>query len=164
MTRALVAAGLGALFGLGLLISGMTRPEKVVGFLDMGGAWDPALLLVMVGAIGVYLPTWAMVRRRRAPLLDARFHWPEPARVDARLLLGAALFGVGWGLSGYCPGPAVVALPAGGASAAWFAVGLAGGFVLFRGLDSLGQERRAAPTPPAAVAPPRPAPVWVTDG
>jgi uncharacterized membrane protein YedE/YeeE len=97
----------GALFALGLALSGMTDPAKVVGFLDVGGAWDPSLALVMLGAIAVYLPVYLVVRRRRPELA------PASGAIDARLVGGAALFGIGWGLVGYCPGPAIVSLASG---------------------------------------------------
>jgi uncharacterized protein len=108
--RAVGAVAAGLLFGAGLLLSGMTRPAKVLGFLDVFGDWDPSLSLVMAGAIGVHALGYRVVRRRAAPLADEHFWVPEPKRIDARLLVGAALFGVGWGLSGYCPGPALVSL------------------------------------------------------
>jgi len=108
--RALGAIAAGLLFGAGLLLSGMTRPAKVLGFLDVFGDWDPSLLLVMAGAIGVHALGYRLVRRRAVPLADVRFWVPERGAIDARLLFGSALFGVGWGLAGYCPGPALVSL------------------------------------------------------
>lgn len=104
-----LAAGVGALFALGLGISGMTDPHNVVGFLDVaGGTWNPALMLVMVGALLVHAPLVAIARGRPRPWRAGRFHWPRDKAVDARLIGGAAIFGVGWGLSGFCPGPAIV--------------------------------------------------------
>ncbi|MCX5744371.1 MAG: hypothetical protein NT062_17920 [Proteobacteria bacterium] len=104
-----VAVATGALFALGLLISGMADPAKVIGFLDLGGgAWDPTLAFVMGGAILVHAPLARLIRARRAPLLGRRFHEPPRSRVDRRIVVGAAIFGIGWGLSGYCPGPALV--------------------------------------------------------
>ncbi len=104
-----VAALAGGLFAIGLVISGMASPAKVIGFLDVGGgAWDPSLAFVMAGAIAVHAPLARIIRARRVPLLAHRFHEPTSARIDLRLVLGAAVFGVGWGLSGYCPGPALV--------------------------------------------------------
>lgn len=102
----------GVLFAVGLVISGMTQPSKIIGFLDVTGAWDPSLAFVMLGAIGVHAPVVWWSRRRRRPLLSEAFEHPPRRHVDARLVGGAALFGVGWGLSGYCPGPALVALVA----------------------------------------------------
>ena len=109
----LVALASGALFGAGACISGMTRPSKVLGFLDFGGAWDATLLVVMAAAMAISIVAWRVVAARaRPPLGDA---YPEsPSRViDARLVGGAALFGVGWGLAGFCPGPAVVSIVSG---------------------------------------------------
>jgi uncharacterized membrane protein YedE/YeeE len=118
--RLLVAFGSGLLFGIGLLLSGMTRPAKVIAFLDPLGAWDPSLALVMAGAVVVYAFGIRAGRSRRtslaAPLLTA----PRVARVDAPLLVGAAIFGVGWGIGGYCPGPSLVALASGGLGVALF--------------------------------------------
>jgi uncharacterized membrane protein YedE/YeeE len=124
MTRAqkllLLSLASGAVFGLGLCVSGMTRPEKVLGFLDVGGAWDPTLLCVMGGAVAVHFWAYRWARRRSAPQLAERFVVPAGTPIDGRLAAGAALFGIGWGLSGYCPGPALVSLAGGGASVAVF--------------------------------------------
>jgi uncharacterized membrane protein YedE/YeeE len=108
--RALAAAVSAVLFGVGLVVSGMTQPAKVIGFLDVGGAWDPSLMFVMVGAIGVHAIAWRFIKRAPQPLLGDTFQVPASAAIDARLLVGAGLFGVGWGLSGICPGPGLVAL------------------------------------------------------
>ena len=113
MKQQLAALLSGFVFALGLGISGMTLPSKVVGFLDVAGAWDPSLAFVMVGAIGVHLVGHRLAMRRATPLFDATFHLPAARKVDARLVGGAALFGVGWGLAGYCPGPAIVSLVSG---------------------------------------------------
>jgi uncharacterized membrane protein YedE/YeeE len=109
---ALVAFAAGLVFAIGLAFSGMTQPSKVIAFLDVFGAWDPSLAFVMGGAIAVHaLFAWrANPSRARAPRLAARFAVPEARGVDGRLLAGAALFGVGWGIAGYCPGPAVVSI------------------------------------------------------
>lgn len=108
--RLAVALLSGALFGLGLAVSGMADPAKVIGFLDVAGDWDPTLAFVMGGAILVAGPAYRLIFRRRRPVLAEDFDLPTKKSVDARLLGGSALFGVGWGLSGFCPGPAVVAL------------------------------------------------------
>lgn len=100
----------GLVFGVGLLISGMTEPSKVIGFLDIFGAWDATLAFVMAGAVAVSAIGFALARRRRAPVLASRFAWPARSDIDAPLVIGSALFGVGWGLSGICPGPALVNL------------------------------------------------------
>lgn len=106
--RALAGLIAGLLFGAGLCISGMTWPAKVTGFLDFAGNWDPSLAFVMAGAVGTYAIARQLIRRRGAPLLAESFEPRVNNRIDVRLLVGAAIFGVGWGLSGYCPGPALV--------------------------------------------------------
>lgn len=108
--RLLAALLAGAIFGLGLAVSGMMDPAKVVGFLDFAGDWDPTLALVMGGALLVCVPAFRLVLKRPRPVLADGFALPAKSALDARLLGGAALFGVGWGLSGFCPGPAVAAL------------------------------------------------------
>src|SRR5690242_16713685 len=100
----------GLVFGAGLLISGMNQPEKVLGFLDIFGAWDATLAFVMAGAVAIASVGFALARRRAAPLFAAKFSWPERRDIDAPLVSGAILFGIGWGLVGICPGPALVNL------------------------------------------------------
>lgn len=107
------------LFGLGLVISGMTTPHKVTAFLDVFGAWDPSLAFVMVGAIGVHALLFRLIVRRRSPLLATGFAIPTRHDIDARLVVGATLFGAGWALSGICPGPGLVAAAGGVASGSW---------------------------------------------
>ena len=102
--------GCGLIFGLGLLISGMSEPEKVLGFLDLFGAWDATLAFVMAGAVAVGCAGFALARRRHAPLLAPAFAWPSRRDIDAPLLIGSVLFGIGWGLTGICPGPALLNL------------------------------------------------------
>ena len=99
----------GVLFGAGLLLSGMADPAKVLGFLTLGPGWDPALMFVMGGALAVTVPGFALLHRRGRPVFATAFSAPANARIEHRLLAGAAIFGLGWGLIGYCPGPAVVA-------------------------------------------------------
>ena len=100
----------GLLFGLGLIISGMVNPGKVIGFLDLAGDWDPSLLFVMGGGVAVTTATFWLVLRRERPLFEKKFFLPTKADLDGRLLIGAALFGIGWGVGGLCPGPAITAL------------------------------------------------------
>jgi uncharacterized membrane protein YedE/YeeE len=100
----------GLIFGTGLVISGMTQPTKVLGFLDVFGAWDPTLAFVMGGALAVSLPGFYFARGRSRPLFAAHFRWPMKSEIDAPLIRGAMLFGLGWGLVGLCPGPAIVNL------------------------------------------------------
>lgn len=108
----MVFSGLaGLMFGLGLVISGMSNPAKVQNFLDVTGSWDPSLAFVMAGAIAVTAPGFWLLSRRTVPMFSDVFHWPTRRDLDSRLIGGAAIFGIGWGLSGYCPGPALTALP-----------------------------------------------------
>lgn len=127
-----LAAAAGVLFALGLALADMTSPARVRAFLDVGGSWDGTLAFVMAGAIAVYAPVARLVRRRGRPWRAAQFHWPEHEAIDARLVAGAALFGVGWGLSGYCPGPALVALGTGGTGVLVFVATLIAGIAITR--------------------------------
>lgn len=120
MIRTLAAFVGGAMFAVGLVLAGMTRPERVIGFLDLGGAWDPTLAFVMAGAIAMHVLGLRLVLRRAAPIYAPRFELPSRKDLDNRLFVGAAVFGIGWGLAGYCPGPALVSLGAGGETALVF--------------------------------------------
>lgn len=113
MKKVGIAFAAGLLFSLGLSLGGMTRPAVVLGFLDIFGAWDPRLLFVMGGAVLTTAVGYRLVLRRPQPWLADRFQWPGARRVNARLVGGAALFGIGWGVAGYCPGPALASLAAG---------------------------------------------------
>jgi uncharacterized protein len=109
MGSILSALAAGLVFGLGLTVSGMINPQKVLGFLDIFGAWDPTLALVMGGAVLVTLPGFRLLQRKGAPFFSGAFHFPTRTDLDVRLIGGAALFGVGWGMVGFCPGPALAA-------------------------------------------------------
>lgn len=122
----------GFVFALGLGVSGMTRPDKVVGFLDLAGDWDPSLAFVMAGAIAVHAVAYLVVPRLRGPLLGGAWHLPTRRDVDAPLVVGAVLFGAGWGLGGYCPGPALVSLVTGTADVLLFVQAMIGGMLLHR--------------------------------
>lgn len=114
LVRLAVALLAGALFGFGLSLSGMFDPARVIGFLDIAsGHWDPSLMFVLGGALAVAVPGVMLQRRLARPVLDERFHLPERGAIDRRLLIGSGLFGIGWGLAGFCPGPAVSALSLG---------------------------------------------------
>lgn len=132
--QSIASLGAGLLFGLGLVLSGMANPEKVLRFLDLAaipsGGWDPSLAFVMGGALIVAAPAFALARRRRKPLCAEAFHLPEKAKVDRRLLLGSALFGIGWGLVGFCPGPALAALGLDGWKAPLFVLAMLAGMAL----------------------------------
>jgi uncharacterized protein len=125
----------GLVFGIGLIISGMANPAKVLGFLDLAGAWDPSLALVMAGAIAVGLGGFALAGQRSRSLLDLPMALPTARRLDRRLILGSALFGAGWGLSGICPGPALVLMGAGAAKGWIFAAAMLAGMALFERLE-----------------------------
>lgn len=125
-----LAFAAGAIFAVGLAISGMVLPEKVIGFLDAFGTWDPSLAFVMIGAIGVHATVRMFIARRGRPLFDDHFHLPTRTRIDGALVLGAATFGVGWGLSGYCPGPALLSLASGAVAPVIFVAAMAVGMVL----------------------------------
>jgi uncharacterized membrane protein YedE/YeeE len=127
-----LAFGTGALFALGLVVSGMTTPAKVTGFLDVFGHWDPSLAFVMAGAILAHAPIVRLVRGRSAPMFDTRFHWPTVRAIEPALVIGSALFGIGWGLSGYCPGPGLVSLIGGAPSAVVFVAAMIAGIAITR--------------------------------
>jgi uncharacterized protein len=129
--RNIIAFLCGLVFAVGLGLSGMTHPSKVLGFLDVAGAWDPSLACVMGGALGVNLLLFPRILERARPLLDTTFHVPVKRAIDLRLLAGAALFGAGWGIAGYCPGPAVVTAASGAVPAIVFALAMLGGMALF---------------------------------
>ena len=127
---AAVAATSGLVFGLGLIAGGMTDPAKVKGFLDLSGAWDPSLAFVMAGAISVGAMAFALARRRKQSWSGAPIEVPSNTVVDRRLLAGGVVFGVGWGIAGFCPGPAIVAASAGSAAALGFVAAMLVGMVV----------------------------------
>ena len=130
----------GLVFGLGLIVSGMADPAKVLGFLDLAGVWDPSLALVMGGAIGVGLVAFAVAGKRKLSLLGAEMKLPTARGIDRRLLAGSVLFGIGWGVAGFCPGPAVVALGMAEVKALVFVAAMLCGMALFE----LFERRRLA--------------------
>lgn len=136
----LVSFLVGLLFGVGLLVSGLANPAKVLAFLDLAGAWDPSLMLVMGGAVVVGLPFFALARRRHESFLGLPLHLPGRRAVDRRLVLGSLAFGVGWGLVGFCPGPAVVALGMLNAKAAVFVASMVAGMALFEAWERVRQS------------------------
>jgi len=145
----LTSALAGALFGFGLALSHMTDPAKIIDFLDFGGTWDPTLAVVMGGALLVTLISFRRKLRQPRPLLDQHFVLPSRRDIDGRLLGGAALFGIGWGLAGLCPGPGVVAVVMGAWQPAIFVLGLVVGTLAFRRLpgDSTPQIGSGRATP-----------------
>ncbi len=132
MKRNAASFVVGLIFAFGLGLSGMTDANKVIGFLDLLSGWDPSLAFVMVGAIGVHLAFYRLIMNRKSPLFDQTFYLPTNQVIDTKLIVGAGLFGVGWGLSGYCPGPAIVSLASPNASIAVFFSALIVGMVLQR--------------------------------
>ncbi|AKU92447.1 DUF6691 family protein [Vulgatibacter incomptus] len=141
-----VAFVAGLLFALGLAVGGMTEPGNVIGFLDFAGEWKPALGFVMAGAVGVSAITWRIVRRREAPICAGDFNLPTRRDLDARLIGGAAIFGIGWGLGGYCPGPGLVSLATGAPSAFVFVASMIGGTWLASAWERSRQTAAAEPS------------------
>ena len=128
---ALIPLLCGALFGAGVCISGMVRPSKVLAFLDFGGAWDASLLLVMGAALLLHVVAWQLVKRARAPRFGTAFPGPPSSIIDTRLVGGAVLFGIGWGISGYCPGPAILSTLSGATSSLVFVGAVAISMVVY---------------------------------
>ena len=122
----------GLLFSLGLGISGMTQPQKVIGFLEIGPGWNPSLLFVMIAAIPIHFLAFLFIKGQRAPFLDSKLHLPDQTEVSKSLIIGSILFGVGWGLGGYCPGPAITSLGGGSTDAAIFTAAMIAGMLLTR--------------------------------
>ena len=125
----------GLVFGLGLIVSGMANPAKVLGFLDLAGPWDPSLAFVMAGAIAVGFLAFLLAKKRRLSFLGAEMKLPPAGRIDRRLVAGSLLFGAGWGLAGFCPGPGLVALGMGEPKAAVFVLAMLGGMAIFELLE-----------------------------
>lgn len=137
-----ISFAVGLIFGLGLIISGMGNPAKVLGFLDLAGQWDPSLLLVMGGAIAIAMPAFGTAGRRATSLLGHPVVLPTSKRIDRPLVIGSAIFGIGWGLAGICPGPALVLLGIGTAKGLVFMLALLAGMALFELRQRLQQSRR----------------------
>jgi len=129
--RILMALITGLVFGIGLIVAGMTNPAKVLGFLDLAGRWDPSLALVMAGAILVALPAFRIAAKRRQSLLGEPMHLPTATRIDRRLVLGSLAFGAGWGLAGFCPGPALASLATGAVQPLIFCAAMLAGMGIF---------------------------------
>lgn len=138
----LSALVVGLLFGLGLMLAGMTDPGKVIGFLDLAGTWDPSLAFVMGGAIAVGIGAFALARRRTVAFLGGAMHLPTARDIDARLLSGSLLFGIGWGLGGFCPGPALVSFATGNVKAIVFVIAMLIGMALVDLIESRRQRAR----------------------
>lgn len=137
--QALMALVAGLIFGTGLIVSGMTDPAKVIGFLDLAGNWDPSLAFVMGGAIMVGLVAFRFAAGRTRSLLGAAMRLPTANQIDRRLVLGGLAFGAGWGLAGFCPGPALASIASGNAKALVFTAAMVAGMVLFEVIERLRQ-------------------------
>ncbi|MGY6242729.1 DUF6691 family protein [Burkholderia ambifaria] len=125
----------GLLFSVGLILSGMANPRKVLGFLDLAGRWDPSLAFVMVGAIGVAVVAFAWAKRRTRSWLGLPIQWPAARTITVRLVAGSAVFGIGWGLAGFCPGPALVSVGLGSVKGIAFVVAMLVGMALFEWIE-----------------------------
>ncbi len=128
--KTLVSFFLGLLFGIGLIVAGMSNPAKVLGFLDLAGRWDPSLAFVMMGAIGIASLPFYLLRRRQTAWFGEDLRWPTLKHIDRRLVIGSLLFGIGWGLAGVCPGPAFVLLGYGSAKGLGFVLAMIVGFLI----------------------------------
>lgn len=126
---------IGLLFGVGLMLSGMTDPGKVIGFLDVTGLWDPSLALVMGGAIGVAFFAFAMAKKRSTNFFGGAIDWPASEKIDRHVVLGSLVFGVGWGMAGFCPGPAWVSLAAGQEKAFYFVGSMIFGMIAYQSIQ-----------------------------
>jgi uncharacterized membrane protein YedE/YeeE len=141
--RYVVSFVCGLLFGAGLALAGMTRPQKVLGFLDVAGHWDPSLLFVLAGAVAIAAVAFHFILRRKSPLLARSFDLPTSTSIDRKLVVGALIFGLGWGLAGYCPGPAIALLAAPDAEAFYFLPALLAGWWLYGFVARGGEGSRA---------------------
>ncbi len=135
MNSKVAAAVVGFIFAIGLGLSGMTQPEKVIGFLNLFGNWDPSLAFVMIGAIAVHASTYRLIRKKKTPWFSDRWHVPHRKDVTPALLIGSTIFGMGWGLGGYCPGPALTSLASMQSRPVVFVISMIGGMILFRVLN-----------------------------
>ncbi len=135
MKNSLASLFVGFLFALGLGLSGMTQPQKVVGFLDVFGNWDPSLMFVMIGAISVHFVLYKVIRRRKSPLFSIDWQVPSKKEITPALVLGAFIFGIGWGLGGYCPGPAITSLASFESRPLIFVISMLIGMLLFNLMD-----------------------------
>ena len=141
MNALLSALGAGFLFGTGLWVSGMANPKKVLGFLDVSGDWDASLMLVMGGAVAVTAIAFRFILKREKPLLEGEFQLPKKSDIDFPLVAGSAIFGLGWGIAGYCPGPAITALSTLSTESIVFVAAMIAGGFLQRALEGVRKSR-----------------------
>lgn len=137
MNKSLVSFISGLIFSIGLGLSGMLQPTKIVGFLDLFGNWDPSLIFVMAGAIIVHALAYFFIKKKESPLLSPKFFLPSKTKIDRQLLLGAGLFGIGWGISGFCPGPGLVSLASGELASLIFVASMLIGMFAFNFYDKI---------------------------
>jgi uncharacterized membrane protein YedE/YeeE len=137
MKNALAALVVGFVFAIGLGLSGMTQPQKVIGFLDIFSSWDPSLIFVMVGAIGVHFVTYKIIRKRESPMFDIQWHVPTKTELTPALIAGSLLFGVGWGLAGFCPGPALTSIASLSATPLIFVFSMITGMLIYKKTDKV---------------------------
>jgi uncharacterized membrane protein YedE/YeeE len=142
MLQIVMALIAGLVFGIGLIVSGMTDPSKVIGFLDLAGIWNPSLAFVMGGAILVGLFAFRFAGKREKSLLSAAMHLPTASPIDRRLVLGGLAFGIGWGLAGYCPGPALASLASGSVEPVIFTIAMLVGMGIFELLERSAEARK----------------------
>jgi len=147
MARILSSFLIGLVFGAGLIVSSMINPAKVIGFLDIAGTWDLDLAVVMGSALFTAMAGYWLVFKRDRPVFDTRFHLPTKTSIDTQLLTGSSLFGIGWGLSGYCPGPAIAGLTLGASATLYFLVAMVAGMALYRFTLGGGLSRPALDSP-----------------
>jgi len=135
MKNALISFVVGLIFAIGLGISGMTQPQKVVGFLDLFGQWDPSLIFVMGGALAVHLVTYRLIRKQPHPLFDRQWHVPTKTEITPALMIGSIIFGIGWGLGGFCPGPGITSMASLELKPVIFVISMLVGMWIFRIVD-----------------------------
>lgn len=135
MKNAVAALVVGFIFAMGLGLSGMTQPQKVIGFLDLFGQWDPSLIFVMAGAILVHFVTYKLIRKKSSPLLSSQWHVPTKKEITPALLMGSFIFGIGWALGGFCPGPAITSVASFNKMPVIFVVSMLVGMLFFRLVD-----------------------------
>ena len=131
----------GVLLAVGLGVSGMTQPQKIIGFLNFLGDWDPTLLFVMCGAVITYALSFRLIRKRSSPFFTEKFYLPTRKDIDLKLIIGSMIFGVGWGLAGYCPGPGLTALASGTSEAIFFSLSMFAGMALFQFVNYLSVDK-----------------------
>lgn len=142
--RLMTAFLIGLIFGLGIAVSGMINPAKVLNFFDLAGTWDPSLAFVMAGALAIAIPGYRLVLARPAPAFENGFQLPDTRVIDRRLILGSATFGVGWGIAGFCPGGALPAIGTGDPTVFLFLAALIAGLLIARAMQALTMTRKPA--------------------